>query len=115
MCATADGGTDRWYEFVSSLSKDSGLKKLHPDLTSGDFDSIRPKTLQQCRDNGVTVVRTPDQDKTDFHKALEEMAKRTYGEVSLNGSNPICTDSQKYIRGKIYKESSILLTTNLVI
>uniref|UniRef100_A0A1B6FRE0 Thiamin pyrophosphokinase thiamin-binding domain-containing protein n=1 Tax=Cuerna arida TaxID=1464854 RepID=A0A1B6FRE0_9HEMI len=79
--ATADGGTDRWYKFVSLLKCQSELKQMHPDFVSGDFDSIKPETLAKCKENGVTVIPTPDQDKTDFTKALEEIMKLTRNEI----------------------------------
>lgn len=70
---TADGGTDQWYNFVSKMRDKSKLNQIHPDLVTGDFDSIRPETLQYCKGNGVNIVRTPNQDKTDFQKSLEEI------------------------------------------
>ncbi|XP_054285240.1 thiamin pyrophosphokinase 1-like [Macrosteles quadrilineatus] len=80
--ATADGGTDRWYEFVASISsRDHTLKKIHPDLISGDFDSVKPETIKRCLENNVKMLKTPDQDKTDFTKALEEIWKETGGEI----------------------------------
>ena len=49
---------------------------IEPHLLTGDFDSIESEVKQLFADRGVTVVETPDQDFTDFHKALIELSKR---------------------------------------
>ena len=41
-----------------------------PDVISGDFDSIQTDLLKIYAAKGVTIVPTPDQDETDFTKAL---------------------------------------------
>lgn len=47
---------------------------LHPDLITGDFDSAKKETLDFYQKAGVTLIPTPDQDETDFTKALREAA-----------------------------------------
>ena len=42
-----------------------------PDLVTGDFDSIADATMQRCKAIGARVVPTPDQDRTDFTKAVD--------------------------------------------
>lgn len=43
-------------------------------MVTGDFDSIKPETLETLkRIEGVQIVRTPDQEETDFTKALIEL------------------------------------------
>lgn len=43
-----------------------------PHLLTGDFDSISTETLEKLKKiNGVQVIHTPDQEETDFTKALE--------------------------------------------
>ncbi|XP_014288098.1 thiamin pyrophosphokinase 1 isoform X2 [Halyomorpha halys] len=65
---TIDGGTDRWFEFVNQHSLPLSL----PNYVTGDFDSIKPKTLEFCQNQDeITVKNTPDQDFTDFDKALD--------------------------------------------
>lgn len=45
-----------------------------PDVISGDFDSAHPALLKAYAAKGVRVVPTPDQDETDFTKALRVLA-----------------------------------------
>lgn len=77
----ADGGINRWFKFCESVP-DNCLPEKYPDIVSGDFDSATEENLQRARDNGVKVVHTPDQDKTDFTKALELLAEEQEGKVS---------------------------------
>ncbi|XP_014290782.1 thiamin pyrophosphokinase 1 [Halyomorpha halys] len=64
---TVDGGTDRWFNFV----KDHSLNLPPPNYVTGDFDSIKPETMDLCKkQDGITVLNTPDQDFTDFDKGL---------------------------------------------
>lgn len=71
---TVDGGTNRWHGIVG---RNKGqIQRPVPDLITGDLDSIAPEVLQfysakaDCR-----VVKTPDQNFTDFTKSLQELAK----------------------------------------
>lgn len=43
-------------------------------MVSGDFDSANKEHFKKLESNNVTVVPTPDQDHTDFTKALHELA-----------------------------------------
>ena len=63
-----DGGAN---QVADSLGTD-----LLPDLITGDLDSIRPEVRRAYADRGVPVVETPDQDRTDFTKALLQLAER---------------------------------------
>jgi len=70
-----DGGTNVWYKLVQG-----GLGQLPlPDLVTGDLDSAEEASVEYFRSRGVEVVETPDQDHTDFTKALAEVGRR--GEV----------------------------------
>ena len=40
-------------------------------MVTGDFDSITDAVLQHCKAIGARVVPTPDQDSTDFTKAID--------------------------------------------
>ena len=44
-----------------------------PDLITGDFDSADQDHVEHFRALGARVVATPDQDHTDFTKALIEL------------------------------------------
>ncbi|KAK3907925.1 thiamine pyrophosphokinase 1 [Frankliniella fusca] len=68
---TVDGGTDRWFDWLEA-SGACGLSNLGlPDLVTGDFDSIRPDTLLTLKEKSVCLEGTPDQDFTDFSKAVQ--------------------------------------------
>lgn len=47
--------------------------ELVPDLITGDFDSVTSEVLNIYEQKGTKIIATPNQDKTDFTKALEEM------------------------------------------
>ncbi|XP_044757949.1 thiamin pyrophosphokinase 1 isoform X2 [Coccinella septempunctata] len=63
-----DGGSESWV--VCKKIKDLSL----PHLVTGDFDSITDETLLSFKQNEeVKVINTPDQNATDFTKALIEL------------------------------------------
>ena len=47
-----------------------------PDLITGDFDSADMSHVEHFRGLGATVASTPDQEHTDFTKALIELHGR---------------------------------------
>ena len=47
-----------------------------PDIITGDFDSAEMSHVEHFRGLGATVAITPDQDHTDFTKALIELHER---------------------------------------
>lgn len=53
------------------------------DFVSGDFDSFQP----QFNNTSIEHIYTPDQDKTDFQKALEIIIERGYSEVVVLGAS----------------------------
>lgn len=72
-------------------SVDGGSNYLHalqqiddtvqnPEIISGDFDSIEPEVLKHYRqasgpnNDRISIVETPDQDDTDFTKAIRVLA-----------------------------------------
>ena len=61
------------------------LKRLNivPDVVSGDFDSIAASEIP----SEIEVVVTPDQNFTDFEKALEIILAENYTEVYVYGSS----------------------------
>jgi thiamine pyrophosphokinase len=52
-----------------------------PDLVTGDFDSINtiPTTVE--------VIKTPNQEFTDFEKALQILKQRGYSEIDVYGGS----------------------------
>ncbi|MBS1573475.1 MAG: thiamine diphosphokinase [Bacteroidetes bacterium] len=53
------------------------------DFVSGDFDSYIGEKFHK----EVRFIFTPDQDKTDFEKALEIISERGYSEVDVFGAS----------------------------
>lgn len=68
--------TDGAYRYLQS----NGIK---PDVVSGDFDSLSPDEILK----GIEVVETPDQNFTDFEKALQIIQNRNFGDVHIYGSS----------------------------
>lgn len=69
---SVDGGTNflpRASEQQTD-SKDSKRYKI-PDIICGDFDSVDRSTLDYFEQLGSKIILTPDQDETDFTKAVE--------------------------------------------
>ncbi|MTV29002.1 hypothetical protein FTX61_27075, partial [Nitriliruptoraceae bacterium ZYF776] len=56
---------------------DSPLRYSHiPTIVSGDFDSIRPEVKSFYeKEKAAKVIETPDQDATDFTKAIVILTK----------------------------------------
>ncbi|SNR76589.1 thiamine diphosphokinase [Lutibacter flavus] len=52
-----------------------------PDLVTGDFDSIN--TIP----TSVEVIKTPDQEFTDFEKALQILKQRGFSEIDVYGGS----------------------------
>ncbi len=71
------------------IAVDAGLLHLLsrgflPDLLVGDLDSIDPKALKHCLEQGVETMRFPPvKDQTDLELALTEAAKRGFLEVVI--------------------------------
>ncbi|XP_054165355.1 thiamin pyrophosphokinase 1-like [Oppia nitens] len=67
-----------WNNAALRVAVDGGSKYLStinsrhrlPDIVSGDFDSISTDRLDYFRTKGVQVIETPDQNYTDFTKAV---------------------------------------------
>lgn len=55
---------------------------IHLDFISGDFDSFSPNELQ-----GVEIIHTPDQNETDFHKALRVLEHKGVKKVDVFGGS----------------------------
>jgi len=70
---TVDGGTTVWQNLLDNFG--SEVEFPVPDLITGDFDSADQDHVEYFRALGARVVATPDQDHTDFTKALIELDK----------------------------------------
>ena len=70
--------TDGAYQF---------LKQNHviPNFISGDFDSI--KSLPEGISEETTIIETPDQDFTDFDKALQILFKKGFTKIDVYGAS----------------------------
>lgn len=68
--------TDGAYHYLEKL-------KIKPDVVTGDFDSISPDAIAE----NIEVILTPDQDFTDFEKALQIIEQRKIEEVYIYGSS----------------------------
>lgn len=93
-----------------------------PDVISGDFDSILPNLLKLYAAKGVSIVPTPDQDETDFTKALRVLAdllKKQQSGVShilvMAGSNNNRFDHVLAIVATLYKAQEILSVPVVVV
>lgn len=67
VCVTADGGTNRAYQFFSEEDRSEFI----PDVIIGDMDSARPDVVDYYRQKGSTVLKLESQDNTDMMKALD--------------------------------------------
>ncbi|RVE43845.1 hypothetical protein evm_011513 [Chilo suppressalis] len=72
---TVDGGTLRWNTFLKELPENDRSSMKLPDLITGDFDSISQEILKIYEAKSCKVIHTPDQNHTDFTKALMELNK----------------------------------------
>lgn len=70
MCV--DGGADRFRTAMATCTEE-----LAPDYVTGDFDSVSKETLEYYKSKGSNVMHTPDQDHTDFTKALAILGENT--------------------------------------
>lgn len=77
ITVTVDGGTQRWLKYL----EDQGIDLLNgeheqyvPDLITGDMDSCPPPVIEKLGSIGSTVIKTPDQNHTDYTKALLQLA-----------------------------------------
>lgn len=78
---TVDGGTKVWLNYVMENRLEDELAKVYPEVVSGDFDSLPTPILDQCRDCGVHLEHTIDQNETDFTKALRVISSRSISKL----------------------------------
>lgn len=77
--------TDGAFHYLKQLK--FPLDKL--DFISGDFDShkIEEEIIQQSQNNQFEIIETPDQNKTDFHKALEIIIEKGFENIDVYGGS----------------------------
>jgi len=77
--------TDGAFHYLKGLN--FPLDKL--DFISGDFDShkIEEEILRQAQNDNFEIIETPDQNKTDFHKALELIIEKGFENVDVYGAS----------------------------
>lgn len=76
MCA--DGGANRLYDALQPEERVNFI----PDVICGDLDSARKDVLDYYQSKGSEVVRLPDQDNTDFSKAVQYLVNNKLGKNS---------------------------------
>ena len=77
--------TDGAFHYLKHLK--FPLDKL--DFISGDFDShqIEEEILRQAENHQFEIIETPDQNKTDFHKALEIIIEKGFDNIDVFGGS----------------------------
>lgn len=77
--------TDGAFHYLKQLK--FHLDKL--DFISGDFDSHKneEEIIQQAQNHQFEIIETPDQNKTDFHKALEIIIEKGFDNVDVYGGS----------------------------
>jgi len=80
VTVTVDGGTQRWLKYLEEQGIDvlnGEHKRYVPDLITGDMDSSLPSMIKKLGSIGSTIIKTPDQNYTDYTKALLQVAHYT--------------------------------------
>jgi len=77
--------TDGAFHYLKELN--FTLDKL--DFISGDFDShkIEEEIIRQGQNHQFEIIETPDQNKTDFHKALEIIIEKGFENIDVYGGS----------------------------
>ncbi|KAK0172890.1 hypothetical protein PV328_006156 [Microctonus aethiopoides] len=71
-----DGGTNRWMEYLDKIRDEvyrGNCSEYTPTFVTGDFDSILPDIIGKLKNISVPTINTPDQNHTDFSKALIQL------------------------------------------
>lgn len=77
--------TDGAFHYLKQLK--FPLDKL--SFISGDFDShtIEEDIIKQSENHQFEIIETPDQNKTDFHKALEIIIEKDFENIDVYGGS----------------------------
>ncbi|XP_076246255.1 thiamine pyrophosphokinase 1-like isoform X1 [Calliopsis andreniformis] len=120
---TVDGGTHMWLQYLEG----QGIELLTgkhmeyvPNLITGDMDSCSSLVLEKLRSMGSTIIETPDQDQTDYTKALLELQHYSKEKNrNLNGVYVFVESSGRFdhIIGNIntlYKSNKLIRNTQVI-
>lgn len=75
--------TDGAFHYLKQLK--FPLDKL--DFISGDFDSFDVDALREPQRDNFEIIETPDQNKTDFQKALELILEKGINNIDVYGGS----------------------------
>ncbi|TAQ84817.1 hypothetical protein B7494_g6844 [Chlorociboria aeruginascens] len=86
-----DGGANHVYDLnISSKVEDNPDEYLSLDTIIGDLDSFRKELRQEYLDKGVEIIMDPEQNSTDFTKAVRYIKTC---ELSTTGSRMVSQSS----------------------
>jgi len=66
--------------------------KIVPDIILGDFDSVKPETLNFFKKKNVEIIKLKDQSTTDFEKCLLYCLKTGINNVIVFGATGLRAD-----------------------
>jgi thiamine pyrophosphokinase len=89
---TVDGGTNKWLHWLKQHNLEHKLK--HPNLITGDFDSVYAKSLDFFSESNV--IKTPNQEYTDFTKCLQIVLENHAKELKLTYIIALCETSGRF-------------------
>ncbi|KAH8809157.1 thiamine pyrophosphokinase [Xylogone sp. PMI_703] len=79
----ADGGANRVHDLnVHHKAEKQSKDFLNLDLVIGDLDSLRPESKAYWQELGTTFIKDPDQESTDFTKAVNYAQSLDYKRYS---------------------------------
>lgn len=85
---TVDGGTNQWLDWLRKHKLEDKLKQ--PNLITGDLDSCYNESIEFF--NKSRVIKTLDQDETDFTKSLRVL-EPFLKEMNLENIVALCETS----------------------
>lgn len=78
ITVTVDGGSHRWLKYLEEHGIDilsDEHRQYIPNLITGDMDSCSSSVIEKLENIGSLVIKTPDQNHTDYTKALLQVAQ----------------------------------------
>ncbi|XP_046391693.1 thiamin pyrophosphokinase 1 isoform X2 [Ischnura elegans] len=92
-----DGGANQWYNFLGAHGISSNDKTYVPDFITGDFDSVCEDVLNHFKALGANAIHTPDQNETDFTKALRFLGESCKEKISkVEAVISVCDTSGRF-------------------